>query len=67
MGIHRGRRLRRTAGIRAMVAETQLAPSQLVAPQRSIAQISLCGPISTPAVEPQGRPSGNTPQFLTDG
>ena len=32
MGIHRGRRLRRTAGIRAMVAETQLSASQLVAP-----------------------------------
>jgi porphobilinogen synthase len=32
VGIHRGRRLRRTAGIRAMVAETQLSASQLVAP-----------------------------------
>lgn len=32
MGIHRGRRLRRTAGIRAMVAETHLSPAQLVAP-----------------------------------
>lgn len=30
--IHRGRRLRRTAGIRAMVAETQLSAAQLVAP-----------------------------------
>jgi porphobilinogen synthase len=32
MGIHRGRRLRRTAGIRAMVAETHLSAAQLVAP-----------------------------------
>lgn len=32
MAMHRGRRLRRTAGIRAMVAETQLAAAQLVAP-----------------------------------
>jgi porphobilinogen synthase len=32
MGIHRGRRLRRTAAIRAMVAETHLSAAQLVAP-----------------------------------
>lgn len=32
MKMHRGRRLRRTAGIRAMVAETQLSAAQLVAP-----------------------------------
>ena len=32
MNVHRGRRLRRTAGIRAMVAETQLSAAQLVAP-----------------------------------
>ena len=32
MGIHRGRRLRRTAGLRAMVAETHLSAAQLVAP-----------------------------------
>ena len=30
--LHSGRRLRRTAGIRAMVAETQLSAAQLVAP-----------------------------------
>src|SRR6478735_6082207 len=30
--MHRGRRLRRTPGIRAMVAETQLSAAQLVAP-----------------------------------
>ncbi|HYE87840.1 MAG TPA: porphobilinogen synthase [Vicinamibacterales bacterium] len=30
--IHRGRRLRRSAGLRAMVAETQLSAAQLVAP-----------------------------------
>ena len=30
--VHRGRRLRRTAGLRAMVQETRLAPAQLVAP-----------------------------------
>jgi delta-aminolevulinic acid dehydratase/porphobilinogen synthase len=32
MGIHRGRRLRRTPAMRAMVAETQLAAAQLIAP-----------------------------------
>ena len=32
MSIHRGRRLRRSAGIRAMVAETHLSTAQLVAP-----------------------------------
>ncbi len=30
--IHRGRRLRRTAGLRALAQETRLAPAQLVAP-----------------------------------
>ena len=30
--VHRGRRLRRTAGLRALVQETRLAPAQLVAP-----------------------------------
>src|ERR1700750_1806586 len=33
-------------------------PSQLVPAQRSIAQISPLGPISTPALVPQGVPSG---------
>ena len=33
-------------------------PSQLLAPQRSIAQISPCGPRSMPALEPQGGPEG---------
>lgn len=31
-GFHRGRRLRRTAALRDLVAETRLSPSQLVAP-----------------------------------
>src|SRR5688500_3504780 len=43
----------------------RLDPSQLFAPHRSIAQISLRGPISTPAVEPHVRLSGNTPQLRT--
>ena len=30
--VHRGRRLRRTAGLRALAQETRLAPAQLVAP-----------------------------------
>ena len=30
--IHRGRRLRRTAGLRALARETRIAPDQLVAP-----------------------------------
>ena len=34
-------------------------PSQLPAPQRSMAQISPCGPISMPAVVPQGLPSAS--------
>src|SRR5436190_1573220 len=36
-----------------------LEPSQLPAPQRSMAQISPCGPISMPAVVPQARPSAS--------
>src|SRR5690348_17462987 len=42
-------------------------PSHVFTPHRSIAQISLCGPISTPAVEPHVRPSGSTPQLRTAG
>ena len=37
-------------------------PSQLVAAQRSMAQISPLCPISTPALVPQGVPSGNLAQ-----
>ena len=43
----------------------RLEPSQVFTPQRSMAQISLRGPISTPAVEPQVLFSGSTPQLRT--
>src|SRR5262245_38201434 len=42
-------------------------PSQLLTPHRSIAQISLRGPISTPAVEPHVLLSGRMPQLRTPG
>jgi hypothetical protein len=39
-------------------------PSHVFTPHRSIAQISLCGPISTPRWTPR-RLSGSTPQLRT--
>ena len=45
--------------IRAMGALSE--PSQLLAPQRSIAQISPWGPRSIPALEPQLPPSADLP------
>ena len=44
---HRGRRLRRTVGIRAMVAETQLVAAQLVAPLFVIEGTSIRTPIAS--------------------
>ena len=44
---HRGRRLRRTAGIRAMVAETQLVAAQLVAPLFIVEGTSVRTPIAS--------------------
>jgi porphobilinogen synthase len=45
--MHRGRRLRRTAGMRAMVAETHLSAAQLVAPLFVIEGASTRVPISS--------------------
>jgi porphobilinogen synthase len=45
--MHRGRRLRRSAGLRAMVAETQLSAAQLVAPLFVIEGTSTRTPISS--------------------
>ncbi|MFO1248864.1 MAG: hypothetical protein U1E93_11735 [Alphaproteobacteria bacterium] len=42
-------------------------PSQLVPAQRSIAQISPLGPISTPALVPQAVPSGSLAQRRSGG
>src|SRR5215204_3944223 len=44
---HRGRRLRRTAGMRAMVAETQLSAPQLVAPLFVIEGAAMRTPIAS--------------------
>ena len=45
--MHRGRRLRRTPAIRAMVAETQLAAAQLVAPLFVVEGTSIRTPIAS--------------------
>src|SRR3569833_1554199 len=42
-------------------------PSQVPSPQRSIAQISPCGPISMPAVVPQGLPSASLAHWRCGG
>jgi len=47
VSMHRGRRLRRTPGIRAMVAETQLSAAQLVAPLFVIEGASTRTPIAS--------------------
>lgn len=47
MSVHRGRRLRRTPGLRAMVAETQLSAAQLVAPLFVIAGTATRTPIAS--------------------
>src|ERR671913_347385 len=44
---YRGRRLRRTAGIRGMVAETQLVAAQLVAPLFVVEGTSIRTPIAS--------------------
>ena len=45
--VHRGRRLRRTAGLRAMVQETRLTPTQLVAPLFVSAGLDVREPIAS--------------------
>jgi porphobilinogen synthase len=47
MSIHRGRRLRRSPGMRAMVAETQLSSAQLVAPLFVVEGSSVRTPIAS--------------------
>ena len=47
MSLHRGRRLRRTPALRAMVAETQISAAQLVAPLFVIEGTSTRQPISS--------------------